>query len=211
MHVSFDKVVPAQPPDAFPIRLEQSTSGASVLLRLLLLVPALVALAVPLMLLAAHAVAEPKALAFLADHPLSSVQIALAAAIWSILFVWPLQRLVARAGRTRIVDILQGKVAVTEQGLLRTRAWSEPLASYRGLAHHVRTSLSGVRHEIILVHPDPARHVLLAVREGISAEAVARTAALLGLGQVHARELYAFERSQSTASLSAPHLVPANG
>jgi len=208
MHFSFDKVVSSQPPDQLPIRLEQSTSRASIVLRLLLLIPALAALAIPLMLLAAHAVAQPAALDFLAEHPRSSAQIALAVAIWSILFVWPLQRLLACAGRTRVVEISPRMVTVTERSLLRTRTWSAPLASYRGLAHHVRSSLSGVRHEMVLVHPDPARHILVATSAGISANAVARTAALLGLGQAHARELYAFERPRSCAAAPVPHLVP---
>lgn len=194
MHVSFDKVVPEQVPNQLPIRFEQSTSRASIVLRLLLLVPALVIVAVPLTLLAAHAVAEPAALHFLAEHPLTTVQISLAIAICALLFVRPLQRLLVRAGAKRQVEIAAGTVRVTDWGPLRTRAWSEALSGYRGVAHHVRTTLSGMRQEMILVHPDPARHVLLAVGDNISKETLARTAALFNLPEVHARELYGFER-----------------
>ena len=49
-----------------------------------------------------------------------------------------------------------------------------------------------MRHEMILIHPDPTRHVLLAVGDKISANTLAQTAALLGLAEIHARELYSF-------------------
>jgi hypothetical protein len=211
MHVSFDTIVPAQLPERLPIQIKQSTSRTSIALKLLLLLPALVIVAVPLALLAAHAVAEPTALNFLANHPLTTVQITLAVAFCTLLFVRPLQRLLARAGATRLIDISSDTVSVTERGPFRTCTWSAPLASYRGVAHHVRTSLSGVRHEMILIHPDPTRHVLLAASDKISANTLARTAALLGLSEVHARELYSFERwsPEPVATTPAPHLMPA--
>ena len=69
-----------------------------------------------------------------------------------------------------------------------------------------------MRHEMILVHPDPARHVLLAVGDRISADTLARTAVLLGLPEVHARELYASERApRRPPATPAPRLVPAQG
>jgi hypothetical protein len=213
MHLSFDTVVPALPPQQLPIRLEQSTSRSSIALRLLLLLPALVIVAVPLALLAAHAIAQPTALNFLANHPFASAQIALAAAVCTLLFVYPLHRLLARAGAARLVDISRETVSVTERGPFRTRTWSAPTASYRGIAHHVRSSLSGVRHEMVLIHTDPARHVLLAASDKISANTLAQTAALLGLAEVHARELYSLEwRSLEPISVtSAPHLIAARG
>jgi hypothetical protein len=206
MHVSFDTIVPAHPPETLPIQIKQSTSRTSIAIKLLLLLPALVIVAVPLALLAAHAVAEPTALNFLANNPLTTAQITLAATFCTLLFVRPLQRLLARAGTARLIGISSDTVSVTECGPFRTHTWSAPLASYRGVAHHVRTSLSGVRHEIILIHPDPARHVLLAVSDKISASTLARIAALLGLAEVHAHQLYSFERwSPEPVAARQPH------
>ena len=119
------------------------------------------------------------------------MQLVLAIGLSTVLFLLPLQRLLTRAGTRRLVEIAEGSVTVTDRGLVRTRAWSVPLASYRGIAHHARTGLSGVRHELILVHADPARHVLLAIGPSLSAEVLVRTAGLLGLPIAHARELYA--------------------
>jgi hypothetical protein len=205
MHVTFDRIVPACLPAELPIRLEQATLRTGIVLRLILLIPALAIVAVPLTMLAAHAVAEPTAWHYLTGHPLTAMQILLAIGLCIVLFVLPLRRLLARAGATRVVEIGAGTVAVTDRGLLRTHAWSTPLAGYRGVAHHVRTGLSGVRHELILVHAEPARHVLLAIGPSLSAEALARTAGLLGLSVIQARELYA----PSPAPSSLPDLLPA--
>lgn len=190
MHVSFDQIASPTGLDRLPIRLEQSLSRVSVLFKLLLLVPALAAVAIPLLLLAAHAAAKPGTLALLREHPLTAVQIALGIALWSALFVYPLRLLLTRAATKRLVDISADTVCVAEHGLLRTRIWSAPLNTYRGVAHQVRSSLSGVRHELILVHADPGRHVLLTVDDAISRKTLERAAALLRLPEVPARRLY---------------------
>ena len=69
-------------------------------------------------------------------------------------------------------------------------AWSVPLASYSGIAHHVRASLSGLRHELILVHPDPAKNLLVAVADRIPQATLDRAKALLRLPEVPAKSLY---------------------
>jgi hypothetical protein len=190
LHVSFDRIASPTGLDQLPIRLEQSTSRGSLMSRLLLLIPALAALAVPLSLLAAHAVAEPESLALLGQHPLTAMQIALGIGLWLALFVYPLRVLIARATTKRLVYISSDRVRVAERGLMRTRTWSAPLSAYRGIAHHVRSSLSGLRHELILVHADADRHVLLKVDDRISQTALEKAASLLQLPQVSARNLY---------------------
>jgi hypothetical protein len=211
VHVGFDRVTPATALENLPIHLEQSTSHASVVLKVLLMVPALVAVAVPLALLGAHAMAEPTAFALITDHPTEAVQIALGLTLWCALFVWPLRLVLARAGAARVIDIAAGMVRVTEQGPFRTAAWTEPLGAYRGVAHYVRTSLSGVRHEMILVHADPRRHVLLAAAPAMPQSLLTRTASLLGLPEISARDLYAGEGHRLTPAQSetAPVAIPA--
>jgi hypothetical protein len=193
-HVGFDQVTPATALEELPIHLEQSTSHASVVLKALLLVPALAAVAVPLALLGAHAIAEPAAFTLLTDHPVTALQIGLGLTLWCALFVWPLRLVLARAGTARVVDITADRVRVTDRGPLRSATWSEPLGCYRGVAHTVRTSLSGVRHGMILVHADPRRHVLLAVAPSMPQSLLTRAASLLRLPEIAARDLYAGER-----------------
>jgi hypothetical protein len=190
LHFGFDQVAAPTGLDRLPLRLEQSVSRGSVVSKLLLLVPALAAVAIPLFLVAAHAVAEPSTLGVLRQHPLTALQIALGLALWSALFVYPLRLLLARAATRRLVHISPDRVAVIERGLLGTRAWSAPLDTYRGIARCVRSSMSGVRHELVLVHADPRRHVLLQVGDTIPQSAVDKAAALLRLPEVPVRSLH---------------------
>jgi hypothetical protein len=59
-----------------------------------------------------------------------------------------------------------------------------------GLAHHIRASLSGARHEIVLVHPDRARSVLLAFDAQVREADLKAMAAQLGLPVVPASLIY---------------------
>lgn len=210
-HVGFDRVTPATALESLPIRLEQSTSHASVALKVLLLVPALAGLAVPLALLGAHAMAEPAAFTLLTDHPMTAIQVGLGLTLWCALFVWPLRLVLARAGTARAIDITAGMVRVTDRGPLRSTTWAEPLGGYRGVAHTVRSSLSGVRHEMILVHADARRHVLLAAAPSMPQSLLTRTAALLDLPEIAARDLYAADRRRIAPAQSedAPVTMPA--
>jgi hypothetical protein len=164
----------------------------------LLLVPALAGLAVPLALLGAHAMAEPTAFTMFSDNPMTAFQVGLGLTLWCALFVWPLRMVLARAGAARVIDISTDMVRVTDRGPLRNTTWSEPLGCYRGVAHYVRSSLSGVRHEMILVHADPRRHVLLAAAPSMPQSLLTHTASLLGLPEIPARNLYARERHRPT-------------
>lgn len=210
-HVGFDRVTPATALEELPIHLEQSTSHASVVLKALLLVPALAGVAVPLALLGAHAMAEPAAFTMIAEHPMEALQISLGLMLWCALFVWPLRLVLARAGAARVVDITTDTVRVTERGPLRSTTWTEPLGGYRGVAHTVRTSLSDVRHEMILVHADPRRHVLLAAAPSMPQSLLTRTASLLKLPEIAAHDLYAGERRRMAPAQSddAPVTMPA--
>jgi hypothetical protein len=105
----------------------------------------------------------------------------------------PTKRLVDRLATTRIVDIDDGVVTVTEGGYFRTWTWSAPLAAYAGVTDHVRASLSGTRHELILVHPEREKSVLLCVAARTSQSEVDRIAGLLGHKQIPPSELYRFK------------------
>jgi hypothetical protein len=84
-------------------------------------------------------------------------------------------------------------VTVTEGGYFHNWTWSAPLASYTGVAHHVRASLSGARHELILVHPVWEKSILLSVAPRTSQSEVERVASLLGHKEIPPAELYRFK------------------
>jgi len=197
---SFELVAPVEALDRLPIRLEQSASRSSTVLWLLLLIPALAAIAIPLPLVAAHVLTDPAALALLSEHPVTGIQILAGFALWCVLFVRPLHRLLSRAGQTRLIEITPTDIRITDRGLLGTRTWSEPLTAFRGLAHHVRSTLSGVRHELVLVHPDQRRHVLLVAGPAITQTALMRAAVLLGLPEIPARAMYVADDAPASAA-----------
>ena len=77
-----------------------------------------------------------------------------------------------------------------------------PLASFAGVAHHVRASLSGTRHELILVHPDREKSVLLSLAAKVAQAEVDRVAALLGHKEISPGVLYRFTGADSAHSLA---------
>lgn len=205
MSIAFDRISETPTLDGLPIRMEQTSAPATTIARLLLLSPALVLLAVPL-LVGAHVAGEPVALAAVAGQPVAAIQVLVGFLLWAGLLAIPLGQAIRRMGARRSVEIDRREVRVVDQGLVGGRRWSEPLAAYRGIAHHVRTSMSGVRHELVLVHADPSRNVLLAFHNRISLDTLEKAKALLGLPEVPARAIY--ERS---ATVDRPVLSVAAG
>ncbi|MDX2156926.1 MAG: hypothetical protein SFW09_10495 [Hyphomicrobiaceae bacterium] len=200
-HVIFDRVTPSPGFSSLPLRLDQRSSRGSALSRLLLFLPAALALSVPLTIVAARAIAEPQTLALLAERPVASLQIALGVLLWLSLFVLPARLALVRLWASRQVEIAEGAVHVVDRVGLEPRAWSAPIASYLGLAHHIRASLSGVTHEIVLVHPDARRDVTLMVADKVTQRTLDEAKALLGLPEVSPRTMY--ERP-STRSFEFP-------
>ena len=107
-------------------------------------------------LLTSEAVSKPEAVSRALAQPLATFQIVVGILMLAALLLVPARRLVAGIGRAGIVEIDGKLVQVAEKGLLSTRQFSEPLEAYRGVAHRIRTSVSGIHHELVLVHPDAA-------------------------------------------------------
>ncbi|MGE0698061.1 MAG: hypothetical protein AB7O57_03120 [Hyphomicrobiaceae bacterium] len=183
----------ATPPPAFaslPLRIEPSGSPASKITRALLLVPALLAAAVPLASAALASASEPAILAALADRPVAAVQIGLGIVVWAGLFLWPARRALDRLWRRRQVVVHATSVEMIEVTPLGSRRREIPIGDYRGLAHHIRASLSGLTHEIVLVHADPALDVTLHSADRVTQAMIDSAKAMLGLPEVPARTLY---------------------
>lgn len=186
----FDQIAPASEFEALPIRFTGSSARGPAVTRLLLILPAMAILFVPLSLVIANAAGESSTLSAFSERPLSVLQIGFGMAIWCGIFLLPIRDIVMRLGSHRTVTIDNGKVDVADRTPFGLTHWSAPLSAYSGIAHHVRTSLSGLRHELILVHSDPAKNVLIAVADRIPQSKLDRAKALFGLPEVPARALY---------------------
>jgi hypothetical protein len=187
-----------------PFSIDQRSSRASGLILLLLLVPGLVTLLVPLGLLAAFAM---PVLTIAAEHPAAAAQVLVGLGLWTVLFVIPGKRIVQHFGTGRKIRIEAGMVTVSESGAMRSRVWSAPLTEYSGLAHHVRATLSGLRHELVLVHRSRTKSVLLHTADHIAQSTIEQATALLRLPEIPAAEIYRSRTRGARASASAPALA----
>lgn len=199
---------PAETPD-FPIVLEQTPLGGGRFALLALLAPALVALMAPFWLVLTQLMSDPAARAILAERPLMGVQLAagLAALIW--ILGWPLMHLVSGGLACRRVTIDGGLVRSEAVGRFGWPSWVEPLADYAGVAHRIRTSLSGVRHEVVLVHRRPSRSVVLLCSPQIPQEAVEAAARLFALAEIPSREAASLTPLRRYFGLAEPKPRPA--
>jgi hypothetical protein len=111
----------------------------------------------------------------------------------------PVRRLVARAIRRAHVEIGDRLVRVSEHGYLTRRVFAEPLDAYRGIAHRIRTTLSGVQHELVLVHPDARRDVVIPLDGTPSDLTPSALMARLGLPEIPVRDIPRARR------VAAPH------
>jgi hypothetical protein len=194
-------IVACDPPfDRLPLTIEQKSSRISALIMLMLLVPALLVVLVPTGLLVAYA---SSSLGVAADHPGAAAQVLVGIGLWTVLFVLPAKRIVQRFGTVRRIQVDTGAVTIGERGLFGSRRWSAPLSEYIGITRHLRSTLSGLRHELILVHCEPRKSVLLHSGDLASPPTIEQATRLLGLPEIQARELYR-RRTSGRAPAAAP-------
>lgn len=203
----FEILSPAVLFDKFPLHIHQRTSRISAVLALFLLVPAVAAVLVPLLVFAANAAQQPGLMQAILAKPMAGLQVIAGILMWSAVIILPLKSLMGRLGHNRIVRISETLVEVEEKRLFRTTTWSQPLTAFQGIVHDVRTTLSGSRHELTLVHKEKNKSLLLLTAPTIDRADIERAANLLGLPQLQARDL-AFSLSRrlpaSASALSTP-------
>jgi hypothetical protein len=188
-------VVSAPPFASLPFQAEHRSSRTGAVLMLLLLVPVLAMVIVPVGLVLAFAGHEVRDA--VAQHPLAAMILGAGLIAWVALFLIPAKRIVQRFGSRRRVTIVHDRVTVADHSLFGARHWSAPLAEFRGVAHHIRSTLSGVRHELILIHPSRSRCVVLHSAQAIGQPTIDRATALFRLQQIPAHELYRVTRRAS--------------
>ena len=188
---------PASAFEALPFSFAQQSSRPTAVLLLLLLLPVLAVLIVPPTLILFLALEDLRHA--IADKPLAVGMLVLGLVTWAGVFLVPTQRLIRKLWTTRSVRVAADGVTVNDGGFLGSRQWNAPLSDFSGIAHHVRATLSGVRHELVLVHRDRRRAVLLHTADRISQATIDRAAALFRLPQLPARELYRVMRAPAPA------------
>lgn len=140
-------------------------------------------------LLTSEAMSKPDAVSRALAQPLTTLQIVVGILMLSALLLIPARRMVAGIGRADIVEIDGSVVKVMEKGFLSKRQFSEPLDAYRGVAHRIRTTVSGIHHELVLAHPDARRDVVIALDGMDPAMTPAAVIARLGLPEITGGEI----------------------
>ena len=170
---------------SLPLRLEQERSKTSALMLLGLLLPVAGSVLVPFGMIA---LAGPNLLAMALDNPLAMAQLSLGALMWIGLFVVPVSIFARRHGIARTVDVTATDVTITETSALGRQTRVVPLGQYDGLVHVVRTSVSGIRHELLLVDFATRTRTVIHVADRIGRETVEEASQLLGLPEIAARD-----------------------
>ncbi len=165
-------------------------------------------LLLPLGLIAFDAISNPQVIHSLVEHPGSAALLAAGVMVGIALLAFPLRSGLARLSSSGRVEMADGMVHVERRGLLAPERWSAPLAQFCGVTHHIRATLSGPRHEIILVHPQRSKDVLLHVAHRHPPEGADHYARLLGLPELQPRELYNRHRRAPHSAPSQLHEAP---
>ncbi len=202
----FETLHPNTPIRVLPITIIQTPSRTSPLFVLALALPAALTALTPVYLIAAHAAQNTQVFV---ERPQTSLQIAFAFMMWSLVFGWPIFKRTRRMGSQRLIAMTATDATVIDSGLLGDKTWREPLSAYNGLAHHVRSSLSGTRHELLLIHPNPARSLLLCTAQKITQSEIEITKTLLGCREIAPQAFYrntqtTFQRGFATITPQLP-------
>ena len=193
----------AAPLVQLPIVFRDQASRPSQLIQLVIMLPAALAILLPLGLLGAR---WSDLADIAADNPVATVQLLAGLGIWSILFVIPALRLIADFGWRRTVVIDGRQVTVTHTSLLRRHTLRARLDDCHGIAHLVRTTNAGPRHELVLVHELAGLRVPFHIADRIAPATISRAGALLGLPEIPGRRVL---RLRQGLARTQPQAAPA--
>jgi hypothetical protein len=154
-----------------------------------------------MILVASQALSEPDALSLALARPMATLQIVAGLLLLATLVLIPVRRLFARVGRTGLIEIDDRIVRVRETGLLAGRSFAEPLAAYEGAAHRIRTTLSSIQHEVVLVHRDARRDVVIALDAVKPVMTAAAMMARLDLPEVALADIPRMRRADRATAL----------
>ena len=175
-------VVSSSPFHSLPFAVEHKSSRTTALLLMALLVPVLVMVILPLGLVLIFAADD--LWQALSHKPLAASILGTGLAAWVALLLAAAKRLVQRFGNRRRVRIDGASVMVDDSSVFASSNWSAPLVEFSGIAHHVRATLSGVRHQLVLVHPEQELSVLLYATHAMPQSTIDHASRLFRLPQV---------------------------
>ena len=182
---AIDRMTPSMPDFSAPILVIEQLPArrtTGMLLAVLLLVAAV--LLSPFYMIATTALADQALRDAVSTRPLASLQILTGLAFWLVLLGFPIYRLVNALTRSRTIEISDGRVAVIDRAFGGDQSWSAPVSEFLGVAPYLRASLSGVRHELVLLHPDRTRSLLIAMQPRLVQSEVDRVVSALGLTEL---------------------------
>jgi hypothetical protein len=183
---AIDRISLSTPADQLPMRLDLAGSRGGFVISLLLLVSAAAFLLTPFVLVGSLAAFEPAAFMSADISWSGGLQLALAFITALALTAFAVRRVKMAWTRSATVEIGHGVVAVVERRFSGVRRWALPVSDFLGIAHTVRTSLSGARHELVLVHTNPRYNVMIGLAPSMPQQHVDRMAILLGLLEIPA-------------------------
>ncbi|MFT3730888.1 MAG: hypothetical protein QM780_05585 [Hyphomicrobium sp.] len=191
-------------PGSLPITIRQTNSKLAKIPGLVLMTALAALIVLPQLGFAVYALTSADVRGALASHPMVAVELALALVFWVGLIIWPLRNILIALISDRLIDIRDGQIKVVDRTPFSAALWQSPLASFEGVALHTRTSLSGVRQEAVLVHPDKNRSVILMTADRISGQEFDRICQLLSLPVVPAGRLYVWASGPGAVKMLWP-------
>jgi hypothetical protein len=186
-----DRMIPLMPDFSAPtVRIDQLPARRATGVLLALLVAFAVLLLSPFYLVATAALADQDLREAVSTRPLAAAQILTGLAFWLILLGFPIYRLLDTLTRSRSIEIAGGKITVRDRVFGRTSSWNAAVSEFLGVAPYLRASLSGVRHELILIHPERQRSILVAMAPRLMQSEVDQVASALGLKELAPQALW---------------------
>jgi hypothetical protein len=183
-------MTPSMPDFAAPtIRIVQLPARRTTGLLLFSLLAVAALLLSPYFLIVTAALADQTVREVASARPLATAQILAGLAFWLILLGFPIYRLLDALTRSRSIEIAGGRVSVADRAFGKVSSWDAPLTEFLGVAPFLRATHSGVRHELILVHPERQRSLLIAMAPRLMQSDVNPVLAALGLSELPPRVL----------------------
>lgn len=190
-----------------PLELPKDTLAAC---RLALLTGLALIVVSPQLAVALEALSNPEIRSIIASRPIIAFELLLALLFWFGLLAWPAYRLYQRLRTQRSIAISGESIRVEVRRGQTREIWSQPLAAYAGIAHYVRSSVSGTRHEVVLEHQRPERTVLLLSAEHITQAEISRISEALELPQIAPKRIRVGRDLPTETNLHFTGLATAN-
>ncbi len=164
-------------------------------------------LCLPFVLVLSNAPARSRFVELVNSDPMAVAQLGIVLALALAALYCGVAELYQPAVRKRVIRLIGDQVIVKETVRGRERRWQEPVASFLGLRHRVRTTSAGTIHTLMFEHVHPARSLHIAYETHITKQAIVDAAVqyklpILPPGSTGFGQRVTYAVSRLTASLS---------